>query len=154
MTPGLDPIKVPRKIFCFLYSQKKFLFSPKKFWISNFLKTLSYLCNIKESFSPQIVILSLSWQLSLCLAYYYISDLQKVQISNVSWFWMVGFQIPAVKERIGHITDMFSLNISPQVHYSSNCGFFNGLADFSDRVCFVYDRKWKFFPLQAKQIGR
>ena len=40
--PGLDPIKVPRKIFCFLILQKNFLFSPKKFWITAVLKTLSY----------------------------------------------------------------------------------------------------------------
>ena len=31
---GLNPIKVPRKFFCFLSLQKNFLFSRKKFWIS------------------------------------------------------------------------------------------------------------------------
>ena len=30
LEPGLDPIEVPRKIFCI----------PKKFWITDFLKTL------------------------------------------------------------------------------------------------------------------
>ena len=31
LSPGLDPIKVPRNIFCFLSLQKNFLFSRKKF---------------------------------------------------------------------------------------------------------------------------
>ena len=34
--PGLDPIKVPRKFFCFLSLQKSFLSFQKKFWFSDF----------------------------------------------------------------------------------------------------------------------